>query len=80
MVGLTAGSDRQLDSLKSAVAQLRAHSQNPAIGVMVGGPMFTAKPELAREVGADSTAPNVPAAVLVAQKLFDLAAPAECQA
>lgn len=78
VVGLTAGSDRQLDSLKSAIAQLRAHSQNPAIGVMVGGPMFTAKPELAREVGADATAPNAPAAVLVAQTLFDLAAPAEC--
>lgn len=76
VVGLTAGSDRQLDSLKSTIAQLRAQSQNQAIGIMVGGPMFTAKPELAREVGADATAPNAPAAVLVAQKLFDLAASA----
>jgi len=38
---------------------------------MVGGPMFTANPELASKVGADATAPTAPAAVLVAQKLFD---------
>jgi MerR family transcriptional regulator, light-induced transcriptional regulator len=40
---------------------------------MVGGPMFTANPELAVTVGADATAPNAPTAVLVTQKLFDLA-------
>jgi len=38
---------------------------------MVSGPMFTANPELAGKVGADATAPAAPAAVLVAQKLFD---------
>ncbi len=75
VVGLTAGSELQLEGLQATIAKLRARSQNPAIGVMVGGPVFTAKPELAREVGADATAPNAPAAVLVAQKLFDLAAP-----
>jgi len=80
VAGLTAGSDRQIDSLKSTIAQLRAQSQNPAIGVMVGGPMFTAKPGLAVEVGADATAPNAPAAVLIAQKLFDLAASARWSA
>ena len=74
VVGLTLGSDRQIDSLKSTIVELRRNSQNPAIGVMVGGPMFTATPALAHEVGADATAPNAPAAVLVAQKLFDLAA------
>ena len=43
---------------------------------MVGGPMFTADPALAHDVGADATAPNAPSAVIVAQKLFDLAAAA----
>jgi hypothetical protein len=38
---------------------------------MVGGPMFTANPELVSKVGADATAPTAPAAVLVAQQLFD---------
>ncbi|KAA2236611.1 cobalamin B12-binding domain-containing protein [Salinarimonas soli] len=75
VAGLTAGSDRQLDTLRSTIVRLRARSHNPAIGIMVGGPMFTANPALALEVGADATAPNAPAAVLVAQKLYDLAAP-----
>lgn len=75
VAGLTAGSDRHLGTLRSTIVRIREQSQNPSIGVMVGGPMFTANPALASEVGADATAPNAPAAVLVAQKLFDLAVP-----
>lgn len=73
VIGLTAGSDRQLDALKSVIVQLRDHSKNAAVGVLVGGPMFTENPQLAAEVGADATARNAPAAVLAAQKLFDIA-------
>lgn len=73
VVGLTAGSDLQLDALKSVILRIRAESQNEAIGVMVGGPMFTQNPAFADLVGADATAPNAPAAVLAAQKLFDVA-------
>lgn len=71
VAGLTAGADSQIDGLAKTIAELRRQSKNPAIGVMVGGPMFTANPALVREIGADATAPNAPAAVLVAQKLFD---------
>lgn len=71
VVGLTAGSDEQIDSVRTTIAALRAGSKNSAIGIMVGGPMFTANPTLAIEVGADDTAPNAPAAVVVAQKLYD---------
>ncbi|WP_189677884.1 cobalamin B12-binding domain-containing protein [Sphingomonas glacialis] len=74
VAGLTIGSERQIDSLKETIAQLRQQSRNRSIGIMVGGPIFTANPALSYEVGADATAPNAPAAVLVAQKLFDLAA------
>lgn len=73
VIGLTAGSDRQLEALESVIVQVRRESQNTAIGVLVGGPMFTENPALATEVGADATAPNAAAAVLAAQKLFDLA-------
>lgn len=74
VIGLTAGSDRQLDTLSALLAELRQRSMNRNVGLMVGGPMFTADPMLARQVGADATAPSAPAAVLVAQKLFDLGA------
>ena len=75
VVGLTAGSDAQLEALKSAIVEIRKSSKNPQIGVLVGGPMFTQNPPLALTVGADDTAPNAPTAVLAAQKLFDLAVP-----
>jgi MerR family transcriptional regulator, light-induced transcriptional regulator len=74
VIGLTAGSDGQLPALKSAVTRIRKQSQNADIGIMVGGPVFTADPQLAVAMGADATAPNAPAAVLAAQKLFDMAA------
>jgi MerR family transcriptional regulator, light-induced transcriptional regulator len=73
VVGLTAGSDGQLDALKAVIADVRSASLNTHIGVLVGGSMFTQNPELAMTVGADATAPNAPAAVLAAQKLFDAA-------
>lgn len=75
VVGLTAGSDAQLEALNSVIIEIRKNSQNQQIGVLVGGPMFTHNPALALTVGADDTAPNAPTAVLAAQKLFDLAVP-----
>ena len=74
VVGLTIGSDRQIEQLRSTIAQIRRRSRNPSIGVMVGGPIFAEQPTLVQAVGADATAPNAPAAVLVTQKLFDMAA------
>ncbi|WP_052845706.1 cobalamin B12-binding domain-containing protein [Aurantiacibacter marinus] len=74
VIGLTAGSDLQVEGLKSVIVDVRRDSKNRNIGIMVGGPIFTADPALAAEVGADATAPNAPAAVLAAQKLFDIAA------
>ncbi len=73
VAGLTAGSDRQIDGLTKTIAEIRKHSKNRLIGIMVGGPMFMADPQLAVQVGADATARDAPTAVLVAQKLFDLA-------
>ncbi|WP_081590524.1 cobalamin B12-binding domain-containing protein [Blastomonas sp. AAP53] len=77
VAGLTAGSKQTLDSLRSTIGLIRQQSANPQIGIMVGGPLFTANPAMAAQVGADATAPNAPAAVLVAQKLYDVAT-AEC--
>jgi len=77
VVGLTAGSDAQLPALETAIAEVRQHSKNPLVSVLVGGPMFTLNPQLAAKMGADATAPNAPTAVLAAQKLFDMAVPAK---
>ncbi|MBX9884525.1 MAG: cobalamin B12-binding domain-containing protein, partial [Novosphingobium sp.] len=71
VAGLTVGSERSLPRLEETIRLIRRHSRNQMIAVMVGGPLFTADPARALEVGADGTAANAPAAVLMAQKLFD---------
>nr|WP_281384833.1 cobalamin B12-binding domain-containing protein [Novosphingobium piscinae] len=74
VAALTMGSDKSIAALRDMITLIRAQSQNPDIGILVGGAPFTANPALADEVGADATAINAPAAVLMAQKLFDAAA------
>lgn len=70
VIGFSMSADNHIDSLASAVAAVRAASMNPDVGVMVGGPAFTRNPQLALEVGADGTATNAPAAVVLAKKLL----------
>ena len=71
VVGLTVSCDKSLGGLADVIGSIRQRSCNRAIGIMVGGPVFTANPGLAAELGADATASNAPAAVVLAQKLFD---------
>jgi methanogenic corrinoid protein MtbC1 len=40
---------------------------------MVGGPVFLQHPDLVLQVGADASAVDAATAVLLAQRLFDLA-------
>jgi methanogenic corrinoid protein MtbC1 len=71
VAGLTVSSDGNLENVAAAIRTIRARSANPAIGVMVGGALFIERPELVAQLGADATALNAPAAVIVAQRLFD---------
>lgn len=74
VAGLTLGSEQNLGALQAIIAGIRRHSRNPTIGIMVGGPVFSDRPERVAEIGADAMAVNAPAAVVVAQKLFDIGA------
>lgn len=56
LIGLSVGSEVQLDLLREDVRSSRRASLNRAVVVMVGGPVFVAHPELAEQVGADATA------------------------
>lgn len=71
VVGLSASGDRQLDALAASIQALRRKSSNPAVRIMVGGKVFTDRPELAAQVGADATAFDGRQAVHVAQCLID---------
>lgn len=70
VVGFSLSTEKHMESLARSMAAVRANSMNRTIGVMVGGPAFSDRPERAVEVGADGTAINAPAAVILAKKLL----------
>lgn len=55
VVGFSAGSEARLDWLPACISAVRRASCHRDIAVLVGGPVFTLRPQLARQVGADAT-------------------------
>jgi len=53
VVGFSLSSDRGLDELRREIRTLRQESLNHDLGVMLGGPMVSAHPELVAAMGAD---------------------------
>ncbi|WP_456684868.1 cobalamin B12-binding domain-containing protein [Bradyrhizobium sp. P5_C11_2] len=74
VVGLTLSNETRVTQLATAIRSVRAASRNRSIAVMVGGPVFLEHPELVPQVGADASAVDAATAVLLAQRLLDLAA------
>jgi methanogenic corrinoid protein MtbC1 len=72
IAGITLSCESRLDALADMIKAIRERSCNKSIGIMVGGPVFINRPELAMRVGADAAAVNASTAVVLAQKLFDL--------
>jgi methanogenic corrinoid protein MtbC1 len=71
VVGFSISTEGRLPALKGQIATLRRESCNPSIGVLVGGSLFAATPDLVALVGADATASDGPGAVLSAESLLD---------
>jgi methanogenic corrinoid protein MtbC1 len=72
LVGLSTACSERLDTLKTAVRLIRRASCNPAVGIMVGGPVFIDHPELAAAIGADATAVDGRHAAQQAETVLDL--------
>jgi methanogenic corrinoid protein MtbC1 len=72
MVGISTACSTRLEALSAAVRLIRRASRNPAVGVMVGGPVFIDHPELASAIGADATAADGRQAALQAENVLDL--------
>jgi methanogenic corrinoid protein MtbC1 len=71
VIGIAVSSSRNLRRVADAIESIRRCSRNPAVGVIVGGPVFSGAPELAASLGADGSALSGPLAVVLAQKLLD---------
>jgi methanogenic corrinoid protein MtbC1 len=69
LVGFSLGNESRLDQLASGIRLVRQASRNPALGIMVGGPVFIDHPELVARVGADVTAVDARQAPLQARNL-----------
>jgi methanogenic corrinoid protein MtbC1 len=53
IVGFSVSSDRRLDELKKDIHDIRRDSRNRNVGIIIGGPMVIAQPDLVASVGAD---------------------------
>lgn len=69
VLGLSIGSETHLDVLARLIAEMRGASHNPALAVLVGGPIVLADPSVVARVGADGTATDAPDAVGQAERL-----------
>jgi methanogenic corrinoid protein MtbC1 len=69
MAGFSLAYEGRLDALRMGIGKVRRASQNPAIAIMVGGPVFIAHPEYVAQVGADMMAVDGRLAVVQAQRL-----------
>lgn len=70
VVGLSILADVQVDELRQLIKSIRSRSLNPHIGIIIGGPIVVTHPELVSAVGADGTARNAPAAVVLAETIL----------
>ncbi|MDE2348581.1 MAG: cobalamin B12-binding domain-containing protein [Gammaproteobacteria bacterium] len=70
VVGLSLATETRIEVLTETIADLRRTSRNRAVGVLVGGPLLIARPELTPIVGADGTADNGALAVVRAEHML----------
>jgi methanogenic corrinoid protein MtbC1 len=74
VLGLTLSAESGLEVAAATISAVRQASCNSAISVIVGGPLFVDRPDLAVQVGADAAAVDAPTAVILAKKLLMSAA------
>jgi methanogenic corrinoid protein MtbC1 len=75
VVGLSVGCGTRMEPIGQCIRQLRKASRNSALGILIGGPIFSENPELARFVGADATANDGRHATHQAARLLALLSP-----
>jgi len=71
VVGFSVSSDRRLDELKKDIHDIRRNSRNRSVGIMIGGPMVIAQPDLVASMGADMMSADATAAPQQARGLIE---------
>jgi MerR family transcriptional regulator, light-induced transcriptional regulator len=65
VVGLSLSGETLIDTMLSCITVIRSESRNRHIRVIVGGQLFSERPELIETCGADAYAPDAPSTVHV---------------
>jgi methanogenic corrinoid protein MtbC1 len=66
VIGISCGTEAQLQTLPGLIRALKAASGNPEPGILLGGPIFTLQAHDARRLGADGICLDVKEAVALA--------------
>ncbi len=69
VVGFSLGNEGHVDELAACIKSVKAAALNPAMCVIVGGPIFMQRPEFVAYVGADAAATDGAQAPEIAAKL-----------
>jgi methanogenic corrinoid protein MtbC1 len=69
VAGLSVGVEIRLHDVVDMISDIRRTSRNREIGVLIGGPLLVAKPEIALSLGADATAVDGHEAVARAEQI-----------
>lgn len=70
LLALSASHDAEVDDLSKTIKAARKTSQNPRLAIIVGGPLFLRRPELAQPLGADGVSTDALDALALARRLL----------
>ena len=70
VVGFSASSDSRLGDLAETIAFVRRLARDHSLCIMVGGYVFSERPSLVQDVGADGTADNAREAIRLAHRMI----------
>lgn len=70
VLALSASMDSEIDDLDKTIQAARRTSQNPRLGIMVGGPLFLRRPELADKLRVDGCSNDATDALALARSLM----------
>lgn len=70
ILALSASMDGEISDLGKTIKAARKTSQNPRLAIMVGGPLFLRRPELAKELDADGVSTDANDALALARRLM----------
>ena len=76
LAGISIGSEVHVTQLNDFIADLRQHSRNHALQVMVGGPLLHHHPDLKDTIQADTFSTDAQHAVSVAERMVAFTTPA----